>query len=454
MAIRPARRHLVGVRWESAAVLVALGLLAAVLVLIATRDNMVFTYVGLGVAGLACVISVLGPEKTGVLLLMGGFFTAPFYKGTGPSLESPVTATDALVLFGFMLLLPRLLKGRLKLPIVYWAGTMMVLLAGLISSAGSTAPRESYVALTFWMIVMVGMPVAFALWGPPLVVVDLLAGSFVLGQIYSFALGYIRGNEAGGRQAGLATHPNYFAEGGMLALALLIYLAYRHFGRSWLWSAGILAAGAVCAATVHLSGSRAAIVVIAVVVLAIPVVERSAITGFVMAGFVALALVALPIIADIAGRGSAIDRLTGGGGASQSDSARTLGLDEGIDRFFAHPIQGDGLVELFDIHNNFLEVAVATGIFGLVGYLLVLYAFARPILGTGHLRRLCYPVLGYIGFGATVPSLYDRSIWTVVALSAVAMVEFERRKTRHDADPATTPMVTPLPHGTRAGASS
>ena len=47
---------------------------------------------------------------------MGGFFTAPFYKGTGPSLESPVTATDALVLFGFMLLLPRVLEGKLKLP--------------------------------------------------------------------------------------------------------------------------------------------------------------------------------------------------------------------------------------------------------------------------------------------------------------------------------------------------
>lgn len=447
------------VRWETVAVYTGLGMLAVALVLIATRDNMIFTYVGLGAAAFVAVVSVLGPERTGVLLLMGGFFTAPFYKGTGPSLESPVTATDALVLFGFMLLLPRLLEGRLKLPIVYWVGTMLVLFAGLISSAGSTAPRDSYIALTFWMIVMIGMPVAFALWGPSLVIVDLLAGSFVLGQIFSFLAGWAQGNVARGRHAGLATHPNYFAEGGMLALALLIYLTYRHFGRSWLWSSAILVAGAVCAATIHLSGSRAAIVVVAVLVLVIPIVERSAITGFVFAGLAALALVSLPIIADIAGRGSAIDRLAGGGGASQSDSARTLGLDEGIDRFFAHPIRGDGLIDLFDIHNNFLEVAVATGVFGLTGYLLVLYSFARPILGTGRMRRLCYPVLGYIGFGATVPSLYDRSIWTVVALSVVAMVEFERRRTERDEPaPATAPTAAPVSEqaspGTRAGATS
>ena len=134
----------------------------------------------------------------------------------------------------------------------------------------------------------------------------------------------------------MATHPNYFAEGGMLALALLVYLAYRHFGRSWLWSPAILGSAAVCAATVYLSGSRAAIVVVAVLVLMIPIVERSAMTtGFFMAGLVALVIVALPVLADLAGKGSAIDRLAGGGGVSQSNTARTLGLDEGIDRFFA-----------------------------------------------------------------------------------------------------------------------
>ena len=452
MALRPALRPRVGVgsRSETVGVLVGAGLLAAVLVLMATRDNTILTLAAVALAGFACVIAVLGPEKTGVLLLMAGFFTAPWYKGTAPSPASPVTATDALVLLGFAFLLPRILAGRLKLPVIYWVGVSLVLAAGLLASARSTSPQESLISLTFWMVVMVGMPVAFAMWGPSLGVIDLLAGSFVVGQMFSFAAGWANGYVAQGRHGGMATHPNYFAEGGMLALALLIYLAYRHFGRSWLWSTGIIVSAVVCAATVHLSGSRAAIVVVAVLVMMIPFVERSAVTGFVMAALVAVVILALPIIADLAGRGSAIDRLAGGGGSSQSDSARTLGLDEGIDRFFAHPITGDGLVDLFDIHNNFLEVAVAIGVFGLAGYLLVLYAFARPILGRGELRRLCYPVWGYIGFGATVPSLYDRSIWTVVALSVVAMIEYERLKTRAPISP-TEP---PLRLETRSGAAS
>jgi hypothetical protein len=83
---------------------------------------------------------------------------------------------------------------------------------------------------------------------------------------------------------------------------------------------------------------------------------------------------------------------------------------------------------------------------------MVLYAFARPILGRGELRRLCYPVWGYIGFGATVPSLYDRSIWTVVALSVVAMVELERLRAAPDPTPTIAP--APIRPGTRSGASS
>ena len=448
-----AARPRVGVvsRGETAGVLVGAGLLAAVLVFMATRDSTVLTFAAVGVAGFVCVLAVLGPEKTGVLLLMAGFFTAPWYKGTAPSPASPVTATDALVLLGFALLLPRILQGKLKLPVIYWVGVSLVLVAGLIASAGATSPGESFISLVFWMVVMVGMPVSFAMWGPSLVVIDLLAGSFVVGQMFSFVAGWANGYVAQGRHAGMATHPNYFAEGGMLALALLIYLAYRHFGQSWLWSTGILFAAGVCAATVHLSGSRAAIVVVAVLVLMIPFVERSAISGFVLAGLGALVILALPILADLAGQGSAIDRLAGGGGSSQSDSARTLGLDEGVDRFLAHPIKGDGLVDLFDIHNNFLEVAVAIGIFGLAGYLLVLYAFARPIFGKGELRRLCYPVWGYIGFGATVPSLYDRSIWTVVALSVVAMLEFERLKTKA---PTSATEPPPLRLETSSGAAS
>ena len=88
-------------------------------------------------------------------------------------------------------------------------------------------------------------------------------------------------------------------------------------------------------------------------------------------------------------------------------------------------------------------MAVGIGIFGLAGYLLVLYAFAKPLFGHGEYRRLGYVVWGYIGFGATVPSLYDRSVWAVVALSAVAMTMPARGS--HEDPEAPADSAIPLP---------
>ncbi len=438
-------------RTEGVLVVAAAAVAVVGLALLATRENTILLLGALAVAGLIALVAVIGPERTGILILVGGFFTAPFYKGTAPTPGSPATGTDALLLLGFVFLIPNVLRGRLRLPLVYWFGVSLVLIVGILASAGSTDPAVSFISLGFWMVVMAGLTCAFASWLPSRTLVDLFAASFVAGQIFSFVAGWARGNIAQDRHAGLSTHFNYFGEAGMLSVGLLIYLAYRYFGRSKLISVAIVVVAAVCVATVVLSGSRAATIVLAVLILMIPVVERSAITGFVWAALVALALVVLPLVADTLSQVSSVDRLLGGGGAGYSDSARNIGLDEGLDRFFANPILGDGLIELYEIHNNFLEVAVAIGVFGLAGYLMVLYAFARPILGAGQMRRLCYPVWGYIGFGATVPSLYDRSIWAVVALSAVAMVEFEQiRRDR----PLTSPTGRHLNPGTRPIPSS
>ncbi len=192
----------------------------------------------------------------------------------------------------------------------------------------------------------------------------------------------------------------------------------------------ILPAAAICGASVILSGSRAATLVVAVLVLMVPVVERSPVTGFLLAVCGALAFFLLPIVAGYAGTGSSIARLAGDDDISgrYSNQARSLHIEEGLDRFFRHPFRGSGVLEelLFEVHNNFLEVAIAIGIFGLVGYLMVLYTFARPIFAKLEYSRLCYGVWAYIGFGATVPGLYDRTIWSVMALSAVAVVEYER----------------------------
>ena len=119
------------------------------------------------------------------------------------------------------------MRGRVHFPPAYSVGVSLVLVAGLGASVFSVRAAESFVALGFWMIVMIGLPVAFALWGPLGRHIDLLAASFVAGHVFSFVLGVAQGKEAGGRHAGLTTHPNYLAQAGTLTICLLIYLAYR-----------------------------------------------------------------------------------------------------------------------------------------------------------------------------------------------------------------------------------
>lgn len=413
----------------SVQIYLAASVLVALLVYVGTL-GMIFAIAAIGTAVVVTLLAVLGSEKLGLLFLILAFFSAPMYKGLALSAGAPVTATDLLFVAAFGLLLPNLMKGRVHLPPLYFIGIGLVFITGLIASATSIKPTASLVALTLWIIVMLGLPLVMGLLGPTGLLVDLLASAFVAGQIFSMAYGIARGYIGQGRHYGLASHPNYFAESGMLALALLIYLAYRYRDRRLLL---ILPAAAICGASVILSGSRAATLVVAVLVLMVPVVERSAVTGFLLAIGGALVFFVLPIVAGLAGTGSSIARLAGDNDISgrYSNQARSLHIEEGLDRFFEHPFRGSGLLEelLFEVHNNLLEVAIAIGIFGLVGYVMVLYIFARPLFAKLEYSRLCYGVWAYIGFGATVPGLYDRTIWSVIALSTVAVVEYERRRT-------------------------
>lgn len=401
-----------------AAAVTVVGLVA--LAALVARAELVYVLVPIGAAAYLLMMSVLGAERTAIVTLMGAFATAPMYKGLAPSVDSPITPTDVLFALGFLLLVPTFATRRVRLPALYLGGVAVVFVTGCIASIVSADPLRSFISLTLWMMVMGGLPITIALWQPGRRVIEILAWSYVGGHLVSIAYAFVDGPSAQDRYGGLAAHPNYFAQASLMSIALLLYLFYRH---RWLWPRlVVLGAGAACAAAILMSGSRAATVVAAVLVMMIPVVERSAITGFVYALLAALAVISLPLLVDITGEQSSLGRLAGNQNSSLSDQARSQGLDAGWDRFWAHPFTGDGLLELFDIHNNFLEVAVAIGIFGLAGYLLVLYSFARPLFGDGEHRRLCYTAWAYIGFGATIPSLYDRSIWGPVALSIVAVL--------------------------------
>jgi len=394
--------------------------------------------VAMGAAVLAAVVLFLvitfGAVRVGTVTIMGALATAPMYKGLAPGTDAAVTPTDALFVIGFALLLPALLKGRVNLPISYVAGIALVVAAGTIATVLSDEQLFSGLALILWLMVLIGLPVAIGLWGPSPRMVDVLAWSYVAGHMFSqvAGIGLGRVNEAG-RHLGLTNHPNYFGQAGVMAFALLLYLWSRSTGR--LHRTAVLGAGAVAGMSVVLSGSRGALLVVAALVLMIPVVERSITSGLIWLLAGALLIISIPLIFSIAGDTPALDRLSGNTSSAGSDQIREAGLAAGWDRFWASPFFGDGLVDLFNIHNNYLEIAVGVGIFGLVGYLAVLYTFARPLFGHHELRRLCYPVWGYIGWGTFVPGIYDRSIWAPVALSAVLVFGARQQDRARDAGP-------------------
>ncbi len=413
---REARPFVAPAGSNAAVTLAVVGLLVG-LVYLATTNDLVTALVTVAVALYVALLSVLGSTRLGILTLAGAFFTAPAYKGLAPE-GATITPTDALLVVGFALLLPEMLRGRLKLPLTYVVGIVIVFAFGMIATLRSERSLESAFALVFWLIVMIAFPIAILLWRPSGTVIRGLAWTYVFGHMASWAGGIVTGGiTAQGRHFGMTNHPNYFAEAAIMAIALLIFLFFEY--QHWLMKTVVLGLAAVTGISILLSGSRGATIVVAVLVVMIPIVERSAITGFFYAVCGATLVAALPFVLQLTGNTSAIDRLLGGGSASGSDQARSAGLETGVDRFWNSPFFGDGLIDLFDIHNNVLQVAVGIGIFGLFGFLLVMFAMARPLFGASPYRRLCYTVWGYIGWGLLIPSLYDRTLWIPMCLAAI-----------------------------------
>jgi hypothetical protein len=371
------------------------------------------TRVALGAVVLLVAAVSLGPQTTGAALVGLGFLTAPVHKNL--PISASASLTDVLLAVGLVLLLPRILRGEHRLSPMYAGGLVLIAVFGSVGSAVSERPVQSLVALLVWLVVILVVPLALLSWSPSEPVIDRLAWTFVAGQAFSFLYGVATGPFGGGRYAGYTPHPNYFAESGLMSFALLLHL-YHETRNRWLAVLGMV----MSVGSIYLSGSRAAMVIAVAMIMLVPVVERSALVGYLIAFAGAIVVALFGTLRSVAGEGSALERLLGNdGGAAASDQTRTEGLSEGIARFAQHPLSGSGLLDLRPVHNNLVEVAIGTGVFGVIGYLMVIWALSRGLLGTSRMRRLSYTVPAGFAFGLTAPSLSDRSIWIAISLSIV-----------------------------------
>ena len=446
-------RYVVGVREDPRApgasrvesVLVALLILLLAGALIgATVFFPAFWPLTCGIAFGVTVLAVVGRERMVVLVMLAVFATAPMYKGIAASPSAPITPTDMLLGVAVLLAAPTLITRRANLPFPYVIGLVVVLVVGFVASLLSIAPAESLLNLVQWTYVLAILPIFYVMWRPSGRVVRALVWGYVGGHLVSTGWAIIDGPLTNDRYLGLAHHPNAFAIGGMMSVAGLLYLWSEH--RSALARAGIAVAGLLCLWSVLASGSRASTLVIAGLILMIPFVERSALQGFTLAGLGALAVLSLPILADLAGEGSALARLTGAGDAGLADRERDAARESGFELFFEQPLIGHGFLDAnLILHDNLLEVAVAAGIFGLLGYLVMMFTLARPIIGFGRYRRLCYFVWAYLGVGAAIPSLWDLAIWVPMTLAFLAAVEPQTADRPADATDEGAPRPTAGP---------
>ena len=227
-------------------------------------------------------------------------------------------------------------------------------------------------------------------------------------------------NEASpeGRRAGLSEHPNVFGLCALLAIALIPFIVTQ-FPKAWRWVPVGMAM--VCLYGVWSSGSRAALAALIAVAVIYPVLARSVLAGLpLLAGFAAFLAFSSTLLGE-ASSGDALGRLLGAGSASASNQARENLRHEAIDQFWASPVFGNGLADLLAAHVIYLQIAAALGVVGFFFFVMVLWSMVKPIaVLTPPFSLLAVPALAYMTVGFLTPVLWDRYIWTVLALALLA----------------------------------
>jgi len=367
--------------------------------------------------GLLLMVS-LGPERLGALLVLVGVFLTPI-NAFRPLVSPSFAWSDILLVLGFGLLLPRLLRNRARVPSLFAGGALGVVVMSVASSLVATNAGTSAYWSGFFLAAVVILPLLFCLYAPDRRQLTLLAATFVCGQVLSTLVGLAEGKDGSGRYDGLTYHSNFFGVGGVIALVLCPFLleAARTTFQRW----AILGAALLCAASVYLSGSRGCLLAVFAIAIVYPLFERSAVSAYLLFGATIGLVPILGLIAASVAEDSALGRLLGKDPtASGSNDIRRDSLSDGWHRFLGSPIVGSGFEDNLSYHNIFLQVPVAIGVLGFAAWLLMIGAFISPLFGTSPYRRLGYVALAYLAIGLTEPLLFDRVAWVPMSFALLA----------------------------------
>lgn len=364
--------------------------------------------------------ALLGLERAGGLFVLAAIAAAPLNNIRPVPGLSFVTFADVLFVVGFLILIPHFAGTPLSLPSPFVAGAVLILAIGSLASIASDDAALSFNHMMRLAVGAFALAIALCWWRPNLKTVTAAAAAYLLGNVISVVYAVIQGPPAGGRHVGLSTHPNIMGVCDALALSLIpfLYVTVRREHR-WL----VLLGAAMCAYGIWINGSRGALLTSFALLVLYPVITRSLTAGL---GVVAIGF-AIPIavshVSDTVSDTSALGRLLGRGNVSGSNEAREDAARIAIDQFTSSPLLGGGFGPILEAHNIYLQIAAAVGAFGLLGFMLIMWALVRPLLVYPEpYGLLALPGLAYAMSGMIIPLLWDRYVWCVLALGLMAPI--------------------------------
>jgi hypothetical protein len=402
-------------------ILVAAVVTGVILVLLipAAVTSTTATILVFGALVLFLLLVLLGFGPTAELFIILGVGLVPLTRLHPVDAVAFITYADAAFAVGFGLMLPDLMRRPLHLPPVLVLGICGVLTVALFSSLLADDPVRSLNILTRLLVGAFGLTILISWWNPNRTKVVIVACAYVLGNVVSVGYAVIKNEVApDGRRAGLAEHPNVYGLCALLAISIIPFIVTQ-FPPKLRWLPP--AAGVVCLYGVWSSGSRAALAVMIAVAVIFPVLARSVMAALGLGVAIATVLVFLGTLLGEDSSGNALGRLLGSGSTSLSDLARQQLFEEAVDRFWNSPIIGNGLADIIEAHVIYIQILAGLGVIGLAFYLMVLWSTVQPLtVLTPPYSLLALPALSYVTLGFVTPVMWDRYIWTLLALAILA----------------------------------
>jgi O-antigen ligase len=379
----------------------------------------------------AVILGRIGTGPVVTVSMMAVAFTAPM---NGIRIFGVLALTDLVLTVGILGLAVQALVSKRwwsPLPRGFTLGTALVVAGGLVGALFAAQPRASFARLLPFTLAATVPVIAVRMWGPSQAMLKRYLWCSVAGAVASGAVGLFSGGGLTGRPQGLTPHPNHLAM--TCALGATLALALRLCEVGWRRTAAL---GAFCllALSVVRAGSRAGL--IAMLIGAAIVVLRTRhlrptplrvgrgllvllVTVLVAGAFIFTGAVKL-------GEQNALRRLVGDVSARASDAERLPLLQENVAKIGDRPLTGGGFQDALAAHNIYVQVWVAAGIAGFVGFLMLITSVVREGLreddegSSVEMRyiRTAY-LAGYVGYlvaGLAQNILWDRYIWLHVAI--------------------------------------